>query len=53
MELLKHIVSEDIPIMQTIHFRPGTLTKSDKALGKFLQYVRNFPRAHPSAEFIS
>ena len=53
MALAKHIVSEDIPIMQTIHFRSGTLTKSDKALSKFLQYVRNFPRAHPSAEFIS
>jgi phenylpropionate dioxygenase-like ring-hydroxylating dioxygenase large terminal subunit len=53
MELEKRVVSEDIPIMQTIHFRPGTLTKSDKALSKFLQYVRTFPRAHPSAEFIS
>jgi len=53
MDLEKRIVGEDTPIMQTIHFKPGTLTKSDKALGKFLQYLRNFPRAHPSAEFIS
>lgn len=53
MDLEKGIVGEDAPIMQTIHFKPGTLTKSDKTLGKFLQYLRNFPRAHPSAEFIS
>jgi len=53
LDLEKKVVSEDIPIMQTIHFKPGTLTKSDKALSKFLQYLRNYPRAHPSAEFIS
>lgn len=52
MDLEKKVVSEDVPIMQTIHFKPGTLTKSDKALSKFLQYLRNFPRAHPSTEFI-
>ena len=52
MDLEKKVVSEDVPIMQTIRFKPGTLTKSDKALSKFLQYLRNFPRAHPSAEFI-
>lgn len=53
MDLEKKVVSEDVPIIQTIHFKPGTLTKSDKALSKFLQYLRNFPRAHPSAEFIT
>ena len=53
LDLEKKVVSEDVPIMQTIRFKPGTLTKSDKALSKFLQYLRNFPRAHPSAEFIS
>ena len=52
MDLEKKVVSEDVPILQTIRFKPGTLTKSDKALSKFLQYLRNFPRAHPSAEFI-
>ena len=53
MDLEKRVVSEDVPILQSIHFKPGTLTKSDKALGKFLQYLRSYPRAHPSAEFIS
>jgi phenylpropionate dioxygenase-like ring-hydroxylating dioxygenase large terminal subunit len=53
MDLEKKVVSEDVLIMQTIRFKPGTLTKSDKALAKFMQYLRNYPRAHPSAEFIT
>lgn len=53
MQLEKKVVGEDVPIMQTIHFQPGTLTKSDKALSKFFQYLRDYPRAHPSAEFIT
>lgn len=53
MDLEKKVVGEDVPIMQTIRFKPGTLTKSDKALAKFMQYLRNYPRAHPSAEFIA
>jgi len=53
MDLEKKVVSEDVPIMRTIHFKPGVLTKSDKALARFLQYLRNYPRAHPSREFIS
>jgi len=53
LDLEKKVVSEDVPIMQTIRFKPGTLTKSDKALAKFMQYLRNYPRAHPSAEFIA
>ena len=52
MNLEKKVVSEDVPILQTIRFKPGTLTKSDKALGRFFQYLRGYPRAHPSAEFI-
>jgi hypothetical protein len=47
------IGAEDRAVVKTIHFRPGTLTKSDATLARFLDYVRNFPRAHPSAEFIN
>lgn len=53
MDLEKKVVSEDVPILQTIRFRPGMLTKSDKALGRFFKYLRSYPRAHPSAEFIA
>jgi hypothetical protein len=38
--------------MNTIHYRPGHLTKVDKSLARFLNYVRTYPRAHPSADFI-
>jgi len=39
--------AEDRAVVKTIHFRPGTLTKSDATLARFLDYVRDFPRAHP------
>ncbi len=47
------IASEDMPIAQAIHFRVGSLTKSDATLAKFLRMMRAFPRAHPSADFIN
>ncbi len=52
-ELEMKVVGEDIPIVNTIHFRPGTLTRSDKTLARFFQYLRDYPRCHPSAEFIT
>jgi len=52
-ELEMKVVSEDIPIVNTIHFRPGTLTRSDRTLARFFQYLRDYPRCHPSAEFIN
>jgi phenylpropionate dioxygenase-like ring-hydroxylating dioxygenase large terminal subunit len=45
-------LSEDVDIMNTIHYRPGHLTKGDKSLSRFLNYVRAYPRAHPSSDFI-
>lgn len=46
------IVNEDAPILNTIHYRPGTLTKSDLTLSRWLDLIREYPRAHPSADFI-
>jgi len=46
------IDAEDLAILNTIHYRPGALTPSDKTLGAYLNFVRHYPRAHPSAEFI-
>jgi len=51
-ELETRVVLDDVMNMRTIHFRPGTLTRSDLTLGRFFDYMRKFPRAHPSAEFI-
>jgi phenylpropionate dioxygenase-like ring-hydroxylating dioxygenase large terminal subunit len=53
MDLETSVVSEDVRIMTTIHFRPGIMTRSDKALGRFFQYLRKYPRAHPSGPFIT
>jgi phenylpropionate dioxygenase-like ring-hydroxylating dioxygenase large terminal subunit len=52
MDLEIKVVSEDIMNMRTVHFRPGTLTRSDATLSKFFDYLRAFPRAHPAADFI-
>ena len=52
MDIQSKVLTEDIPIMNSIRFRPGTLTRSDKTLSKFFDYLRSFPRSHPSAEFI-
>lgn len=46
------IAMEDSAIGQTIHFRVGSLTRADATLGRYLDMVRRWPRAHPSAEFI-
>ncbi|HYC01507.1 MAG TPA: Rieske (2Fe-2S) protein [Candidatus Limnocylindrales bacterium] len=50
--LEQSVVGEDVAIMQTIHFRPGTLTAADRTLGRYFQFLRSYPRAHPAAEFI-
>jgi len=39
-------------VMQTMRFAPANLTKADTTLARFFHYVRNYPRAHPSADFI-
>lgn len=52
IELERRVLSEDVPVLETIHFRPGTLSASDKTLARFLNYLKRYPRAHPAAEFI-
>jgi phenylpropionate dioxygenase-like ring-hydroxylating dioxygenase large terminal subunit len=51
-DLEMQVVREDVPVLNSIHFRPGTLTRSDRTLARFFQYLRDYPRCHPSAEFI-
>jgi phenylpropionate dioxygenase-like ring-hydroxylating dioxygenase large terminal subunit len=46
------VVGEDIPIMQGIRLRRGTLTKSDLTLGRYFDWLNKYPRAHPSADYI-
>lgn len=51
-ELEKRVVLDDLMNMQTVHLKPGTLTRSDLTLSRFFDYMRAYPRGHPSAEFI-
>ncbi len=53
MKMEDTFAQQDREILKTIRFRQGYLTKSDRALAKFLDYIRRYPRAHPSADFIS
>jgi nitrite reductase/ring-hydroxylating ferredoxin subunit len=46
------ILGEDTGILTTMRFQPGTLTRSDRVLGKYFEYLRQYPRAHPSANWI-
>lgn len=51
--IAKRMGGEDAPIWDTMHFKPGALTRSDAALATYLDQLRSFPRAHPSADFIN
>lgn len=50
--LMERTVGEDKDILNTIQYRPGALTPGDKTLGRFLKFLRRYPRAHPSSQFI-
>ncbi|MBO9375604.1 Rieske 2Fe-2S domain-containing protein [Sphingomonas histidinilytica] len=52
-ELLARTAREDKPILDTIHYMPGALTRGDTSLARWLDIVRNYPRAHPSRDFIN
>jgi len=44
----RRLIEEDEPIMKTIRFHDGLLIDADRALARFLQYVRRFqPRDPP------
>ncbi len=46
----RRLIQEDEPIMKTIRFHDGLLIDADRALARFLQYVRRFPTARPAAD---
>ena len=52
-ELMYRTINEDRDILNTIHYRPGALTRGDRTLARYLQFLRDYPRAHPSAAFIN
>lgn len=50
--LLARTAVEDKPILDSIHHKVGHLTKADTALARYFDFLREYPRAHPSREFI-
>lgn len=49
--LERGVVAEDLMVMASMKFRHGALTRSDRTLARFFDYIRAYPRAHPSAPF--
>ncbi len=45
-------VGEDLPLLNSNHFRPGIVTQSNRTLARLSQYLRDCLRCHASAEFI-
>lgn len=52
MKMECDILSQDMHVLNRMDYRQGKVTKQDKLLVKFLDFVRDYPRAHPSADFI-
>lgn len=46
------MADEDLELLSTAHYVPGTLTRHDEALARYLDLLRGYPRANPAAEFI-
>lgn len=53
MGVMMGMLADDAPVLLTLHFRPGLLTRSDRALGRYLEYLRRYPRADPGCGEIS
>ena len=49
----EQLLEDDTPVMNTIHFREDLLLPADRALARFLRYVRQFPRMNPARDFVN
>lgn len=49
----EQLLKDDDPVMGTIHFREDLLLPADRALSRFLRYVRGFVRANPARDFLN
>jgi hypothetical protein len=52
-QLMHRTINEDTDILNTNHYRPGKLTRGDRTLARYLQFLRDYARAHPSGPFIN
>jgi phenylpropionate dioxygenase-like ring-hydroxylating dioxygenase large terminal subunit len=49
----RDVLLEDVEVLADLHFRPGPITRSDMHVARYYEYLRNYPRAHPSRDFIN
>jgi phenylpropionate dioxygenase-like ring-hydroxylating dioxygenase large terminal subunit len=49
----EQLLKDDDPVMGTVHFREDLLLPADRALTRFLRYVRSFPRANRARDFLT
>lgn len=47
------LIEEDRPIMQNIRFKDDILVEADTYIEKYINWLKRYPRAHPSANYIS
>ncbi|MEK6442124.1 Rieske (2Fe-2S) protein [Pseudonocardia sp. T1-2H] len=47
------IALDDDPVLKTIRFRSGLLTKSDRPLARYFKLLRSYPRANPARDHIT
>ncbi len=52
MDMETKFYMQDVPVLRSIHFQPGLLTKIDAALARHIDYLHSQPRAHPAADFM-
>lgn len=52
-DFLIRLLSEDRPIMENIRFADDTLVHDDRFIKRYLDWVKTFPRAHPSLDYIT
>jgi phenylpropionate dioxygenase-like ring-hydroxylating dioxygenase large terminal subunit len=48
----EQLLKDDDRVMSTVHFREDLMLPADRALVRFLRYVRAFPRANPARAFL-
>jgi nitrite reductase/ring-hydroxylating ferredoxin subunit len=48
----KLMMEDDLPITNNMSFRMDNVLHQDRYVAQMVRYLQNYPRAHPSAEFI-
>jgi len=46
-QFVERLLAEDDPVLNTMRFKVGTLTASDRHLSRYFKYVAEFPRFEP------